>query len=650
LVRWAIWCAVLSIIVFLPGGLNRWVFPKETLLISSCVLGSLVPAVGRLPRWVWGVVGAGGLLLGVSALQSAAPIVQVLGRWPRYEGIITLSVYVAALWLGGHILGGGASAARIGTLRMAVGVASITLGLVSMAEALGLHPIPTNAARSGALLGNASDQGTVGVMFFAVLVVPVIRRWMTAPLYPPVTARKKAAFTAPAGTPVLALAGSAAALITVVISASRAAAIALVLVVVVATALEFVRRRVLSAAGYRPGENLTTASASARRRRRAVVFGVVIASVGAVLLVYPLIVRRLLGLTPLAARTVSDRQLIYSGAVDVGLRHPLFGVGPSGFVDAIPSVLDERWYSSVGQDVTLDSPHNWVLQALVAGGIPLAVLAVAFAVAAAVVGVRRWLSSVRSGLDSDRADHLAGSSFAVLGFGVALLSGFTSPGTTILAALLLGSLLSVRPLGVQRVSAQFGRLIRTVVLAAAAVFLALASIAEIPLQAGQGNAALGQITSAAADFDAALALRPWDADTASIASQLMASQAEADVPGAAKATVEYARRSLAATPGSVQSAKAMAVGQQHSGDFVGARQTLAALARRIPLDGGVALRLGGVEVLLEDYPAAEKQLLLATRLSPKDASPWKTLAYLYGRTGDTSAQSRALSRIQLLGG
>lgn len=622
LARWAVWLAVFSTIVLLPGALNRWVSPKEAVLGAACVLASLLVASGRLPRWMWIIVGLGGVILLAGALGSTAPIAQLFGRFPRYEGLVTLPVYVGALWLGARLFGPASTA--IASFRAAVALASIALGTVSIAEALGFSPLgsPTGG-RAGALLGNATDQGVVAVMFFAVLVVAVIRSWVNPP---PVAPKKKGKRVDEPARPWLAAVGVVAAVATVIVSASRAALIALVIVLVGLAILELLRGG----------------------RSRRVPWGFIGASIGTVAvlaLVFPLAARRVLGLTPLASATIDDRVLIYQGALDVAKDHLALGVGPSGFVDAVPAVLADSWYASVGEDTTLDSPHNWMLQALVAGGIPLLVAALTLAALVAVVGFNRWRSAAA---DQPRRDHLAGAGLAVLGFGVALMTHFTSPGTTILAALLIGSLVAVPPTPRLDVAAGFARLGRTGVLALWAIVLVVTALSELPLQTGAQQLAAGNVTGAKSSFDTALALRPWDADASSIAAQLMAQAADTGSPEAAPFGVDYAERALALTPDSIQAQKALAVGQQYSQDLAGARQTLARLAERVPLDAGVQLRLGIVLAQLELFDEAEAPLLRATQLSPDDPDAWQALAYVYERLGEPEkAQSAAQMQASL---
>jgi O-antigen ligase len=69
--------------------------------------------------------------------------------------------------------------------------------------------------------------------------------------------------------------------------------------------------------------------------------------------------------------------------------HPLSGVGPSGFVDALPRYLEAEWARTVGDIFPVDSPHNWPLQTLAVGGFPLLVLVVLLIMVSMVAVVRR---------------------------------------------------------------------------------------------------------------------------------------------------------------------------------------------------------------------------------------------------------------------
>jgi len=597
--------------------LTRWVFPKELVLAVACALIALVAGKGRLPIWFWSIIAAGSVVLISAALSGEAPLAQFLGRWPRYEGLITLSVYVAASWFGARALGPLASESRLGVFRNAVSVAAVVLGAVSVAEALGARPIPSDLDRPGALLGNATDQGVVGVMFFAILIVPAARFWLT-----PIATR---------GFSVMPAAGSIAALVTVVASASRTALVSLLITILGLGLLELIRARRF------------------RGRTALVTLGLVVVS-GLLILGSPLAASRVSGASPLAGSTIADRLINWQATVALVAGHPLAGVGPSGFIDAITPKLGPDWYAIVSPGSILDSPHSWPLQALAAGGVPLGILAISAACGVAAVGIRRWRATVVAKLSS-RADHLTGVGLATLGFSVALLTHFTSPGTTILASLLIGSLISLppkpRPLNI---GVEAGRYSRVLLLFAGIGILVAFCAGEVELQDGTSSVNAGKISEGEQSFSAALALRAWDSDAAGIASQVFAAAADRGVSSAAPLAVTWANRSLASTPRSISSLNALAVGQQYTGDFAGAKSTLQTAEDLAPLDGSIALRLGGILILLQDYGPAETQLKHAVQLSPTAPGPWQALAYLYSKTDRHELAADATSRARSLGG
>ena len=641
--QWVIWLSVLSVIAFLPDALNRWVFPKELVLAAACVLACLLSSRSRMPRWLWWSVGTGVLLLTISALLGDSPIVQLLGRWPRYEGLLTLSGYVAAVWLGARTLGGNSAQSRSGTFRHAIAVASLTLAGVSVTETFGIHLIPSNVHRPGALLGNATEQGIVGVMFFAILTVSQLRTWLAHREFNATPAKlRRTRGGPPLDVSWLELAGALGALGTVVVSASRAALAGLAVAVIAMVALEVIRS--------------SRARRSEEDRYRRPIFGALSIAVGSTALLasamaffFPAIVNRTLGLEPLTTSTITDRFAIYETTLRLASDHLAFGVGPNGFIDAVPPYFSRSWYRAVGPGATLDSPHNWVLQALSAGGLPLALLAIGLAVTTGIVGFTRWQSSI-SFTKSDLGEvHFAGSGIALLAYGIALLTHFTSPGTTLLASFLLGSLLAIeRPTSAQTdvvwLLTQFGRVLRVGLISVWAIVLALIVIGDVALAAGVRSGSTGDLAAAKESFSTAQALRPWDADGVSIAAQVMAHAADQRQPGAAELAVLYGERALALTPGSLPLLKAVAVGQQFTGDLPGALRSMSRAAELAPYDGEVAFRLGTVHMLSGEYELAEGELLRATELDPKDPAPWQTLAYLYEQAGRTQAADSANNR------
>ncbi len=195
-------------------------------------------------------------------------------------------------------------------------------------------------------------------------------------------------------------------------------------------------------------------------------------------------------------------------------------MGPSGYVDAIPAYHDGQYERDVGPQNPPDSPHNWILQAASAGGVLLALLAVALAGWTILTGWR----AVRRRTGSE-AVVVAGLLAGLTGYAVTLLFHFTTPGTAPLAALYAGALLS-QPIGAGG-GPRRSALVSASRLAAAAygvlaVVLVAAAFAEIPLRQALLRAAAGDLSAANHDFDLARTLRPWDPGVAQIATHAYA--------------------------------------------------------------------------------------------------------------------------------
>ncbi|MGA1835733.1 O-antigen ligase family protein [Herbiconiux sp. 11R-BC] len=577
--RVAIWVAVGAVIVFLPEGLFRWFLPKDAMLAVAAVVASASVAKGRLPRWMLVAMGMTVALLAVGVAFSASPWAALWGRWPRYEGIVSLSVYAVAVWSGARLLGPSAGERRLISWWSAVSTAAIALGAVSVLEALGLSPIATNLDRAGALLGNATDQGIVGAALFALLVPPgiaVFGEWLGG------RARIRRVLLMGGG-----LAGG---LSAVIVSASRAAFLAAGVAVVVLAALLLVQARARGrASGSTPSSRGSV--------RAALVAGAMLVVVAGIALAVPLTRDRLLGFSPLSFRTISDRFTIWQEALILVAQRPLVGVGPSGFVDAAPRIHDATWYRVVGSQTVLDSPHNVLLQAALGGGIVLPLVLLAAGSAVLWGGVRRWRGAVAASIRPaaakgrarpatppvvvGRANLLAGGIAALAAIAVALLTSFTVPATAVLACLVVGALVAAEP---GAPPPRMRRLALTGLLGAWALWLVVSAAAEIPFSQAFVLAQRGSIAGAQAAFETTQNLRPWDADVASIAAQTLSSTAVQGVPGAAPLAEAWARRALAVTPDSLPALRALASSQDAAGDLIGELATLDRVVELSPAD------------------------------------------------------------------
>ncbi|QHC65682.1 tetratricopeptide repeat protein [Rathayibacter sp. VKM Ac-2759] len=598
---------MLSTVVLLPGAMNRWVLPKDLVMAAAVVLASVATATGSLPRRLVMVVGTAIAMLAAAALLGAAPLVQLLGRWPRYEGAITVGVYLGAFWLGARLLGPRSHPHLLDVLLHSASVAAAAVAGLAALESLGLRPVPGDLARPGSLLGNASDQGVFGVVVVALLAPAAHRAW---------SRRSPDA--------VLLTIGLASALAAVVLSASRGALLGLAMALVV----------VLIGA-------LVTTDAKDRRRLLLLAGAATVGLAGLVLAI-PLTRERLLGLSPLASSSAAGRTTLWAETLRVVSAHPLLGVGPNGFMDAASTTHGPNWFAANGVGTTVDSPHSLLLQSATAGGVGLAVLLIAFCVLSLLAILRAWgAASAGDRIAAGRRPLLLSALAASLGYVTSLSTHFTTPGNTLLMAVLLGAAVSATPPPSPAGKRRWGSTARTVGLAAWVGLLALTTAAELPLQEGIEASGRGRITAAERAFDTAQALRPWDADVTSIAAQSLTAAASAGASGAARAAVERSTDALARVPGSVVAAKALAAAQQFAGDPGAAIATLTALDERAPNDPETRHRLGTLLFSLGETQRAGVLLESAAELAPTDVTIWRTLARYSTATGDADGLVRA---------
>ncbi|WP_146906864.1 O-antigen ligase family protein [Cellulomonas aerilata] len=619
--RPALWALALVPVAMVPGGLFRFAVAKLLVAVVAVGLAALARPAGRLPRPVGVVLGVGALVLVTSALSSAAPAAQLLGRWPRYEGLVALPVYVGALWAGARLLGPAAPVTRLRTLRTALAVVATVVGVVGAVEAGGGRPLGGDAARPGSLLGNATDLGLVGTVVLAVLLLPAWRE----------------------RRPVVVL-GAVAAATAVVASGSRAAALAALAAVVVLAASEVLRHR--GAPGPRswrlPPAALACLAAGA--------------ALAAALAAVPATRDRLLRLGDLSGGTVGGRRLLWADAGSLASDHPLLGVGPSGFVDAVAGRHSQAWALQVGSADPPDSPHAWPLQALLAGGMPLLVLAVVLAVTVVRLGARSW----RLSAGTSRADLVPGALAATGGYGLALLTHFTTPGTTPVVALLVGAMVATAPAASREpghgspagLGAPRGRTSRLVAAGAGVWGLALAAgtAAEVPLAGAVTAAAAGHTERATAGFDAAARLRPWDRDVALIAAQAFHAGSLAGDPASGAAALTWSERALTAAPDSLEAALVHGYARGVVGQVGPARAELDLLTARAPWHPDVRLAAGVLAAQGGDTGAAEEHFRTAARYAPADPLPWENLAIVYRFTGRPDLAAAAEATARRLGG
>lgn len=593
---------MLAIVFTLPGAFERWILAKELVFLCAVLIACSAPAAGRVPRVVWGLIAAGGLVLAVAALASAQPLTALFGRWPRYEGLVSLPVMVAAVWLGARLLGPGAGSERGAVWARAVSLASLAVAAVGALEAAGLRPIVSDLARPGSLLGNASDQGIAGAVFTAVLLPAVL----SAVAERGGRAAGGGIDRAPWAT-LLIWSGACGGVLSVALSGSRAGMLALLAGVLCAAACWALPRW-----------------ADRRREalRGAAFAGAAVVVSAAVVLLLPSARDRLLGASGYAASTVTDRLLIWSETLGIVRDHPWLGVGPGGYVDAIAREHGPEWFAAVTPGTVLDSPHNWPLQALVAGGIPLLLIAVALLATVAVLGIRRLLAEGSGPLSgwidagSERVPNRSGLVAGSLGGLAAVCIGwsthFPMPSTGLLAGLLLG-ISCAEP--VRRGASRGWRRARALLAAVWLLLFGVVVAAEYPLAAG---VAASSAEDADRAFAAAAALRPWDGEVASIAAQTFAAHANAGAVGAGEYGAAWADRALELIPHSAAARTALGISLRAQGDLPGAAEALSAVLEAQPNDPRAMAQLGVTLMIAGDTGRGSALIERAASLAGDD--------------------------------
>ncbi len=530
-----------------------------------------------LPAALLVALGAGLLVATVAAALGDAPLAQLVGRYPRSEGLPLLVGYAGALLAGARLAG--LSAAGRELMVRSLEVVVVILAVVAVVETM------VGADRVRTTLGNASAAGVFGAMALGLLV----HRWLARP------------------TP-RALPGIVAAVLLVGLTASRGALLGAALAVVVATAL-----------------------AAGPLRHRAVTAGAALGGLVVVGAALPLTRARLTGASELAGATVTGRRLLWEETWQLVLAHPVLGVGPSGFVDAVGRFHTPRWQQAVGPGLPPDSPHDVVLQVLAAGG-------VAGLLAALVAGGLVLGSLVRRRAEADgwSGGVLAGAA----GAGGVLLTHFTDAGTMVPLLVLVGSAVAVPAGALPRWAERAVGALLAVTAGGLLVLSVTGLVGETAI--ASGARALSAGTDPTPSFDLARSARPWDGDTPRRTGQALARYAEAQgAGGAADAAVLRLRKAVRALPDSGEAWSDLGLALDLAGrpeEAVGAYDRAVRLE---PTNPATLLRRGVALAGAGRAPAAEADFLAAARLRPRDVAPWENLAGLRRSVGDEAGAAQA---------
>ncbi|WP_460810368.1 O-antigen ligase family protein [Nocardioides salsibiostraticola] len=553
---------MLAPLAWIPGGFTRFTFPKLLCVALAGLIAARLSRGGRLPPALIALTGAGFVVLALAAVFGPTPMASLVGRWPRYEGLPVLAIYVGAAWLGARSVG--AAGRHLGVLNLWAAIASVALAAGSALEQLGVSPLGESSIdRPGSFLGNATDQGAVGLMLAAVLLSALLRpsvgeadrRWL--------------------------LAGVVGGLATVAMSGSRTG-IALSLIVVIVIPL------------------LTSA-----RRRAAQIIAVAAAALILLAVALPGTRERVLG-----TRTLEGRLIQWKLTGQLVRDHLVSGVGPSGYEDAFGRYESAQWLAWAGAGQVPDSPHSWLLQAAVAGGLPLLLLAVAMAAYVVVVGFQRLRA----------APSLLGVYVAVLAYGVSLLINFTAAGPACLAAVLAGALLAAPETSSEARSGSDRVAYRPLVSGVsilALLFTGTASVAELELQRGVEAARQGDTAEATSAIASAGKWRPYDSDIEMIGAQAIAIAASNGDQDAAEEALRLAESSLSRTPDSCSALVAAGVSSLSLDRVEDARRHLDDAVTNCPMRPGAYIQRAIARFGMRDVTGARADLDRALELNPR---------------------------------
>ena len=574
-----------SALALLPGASQPYPMAKAAVAaVGAALVLSLRRRCG-LPVWItiWIAVAIVALL--IAALMSENPMAAVFGRFPRYEGVWVVTTYLAVL----------AAGARLRFWRNARELVERTLAvaaLVVCAVAAFQQLVPSGSYRVESVFGNASDLGAWAAIVALVLMPRVLER------------------------DPLAIAGVAAALISLVLSASRGALLGLAVGLVFLLVCSYRSRRGLWLVGIGLG-------------------------VGLLALLTPFTRDRLTGESPLAAGTAAGRTWLWADTVTLLREHPIFGVGPSGFVDGIGAAHGAGWTANVGPVKPPDSPHNLVLQMLSAGGIFFGLALLVIAVLWVVYARRSWL------VDSA---PIAGACAGLAAYVVTLMTHFTSPGTTVTAAFLGGWVVSTQlptkgpALAMrERLSPKLGQWLPVVVVAVTAVVLAATSISEVFIARAISATEAGRVDQSKQDWQIAARLRPWDSDLTQREARAYSAAVQRGVIPAATCLAPTLR-AYEQFPSSSEVAVDRALCLDANVKYSDAFTVVSTALQRDPANVDLAILAGVTKAEAGDLNQAEKLLLEAAALRPTSPVPWQDLAVVYDRIGNTSAAANARAR------
>ena len=547
------------------------VMPLRTIVLGAALaIGLVVPSLTRLSRRLTIALGAGAVAFVVAALAGSTPLLSLVGRYPRYEGLPMVAAYAAALAVGARVL---TSAGPRRVFTSAIALAALANGLVAIGQA-----VVGGGDRVTGLLSNATTLGTFGLVALAVVGWALLTH----------------------ARPLL-WAGTVGAAACIVLSASRGVLVGLGVSLLVALAL---RRR----ASTTPRWYVLVAAA---------------AVVMAAALLVPSTAARITGSSPFSESTINGRLMLWGESVRLWLTHPLAGVGPSRFVDAINPFHTAQWAAAVGPYAPPDSPHDLLLQVVCSTGL----LGLATLAAIAVVATRDALAV--------RSPHLVVAATLTAGLLATYLTSFTDPITTTLGAFVVGGAVAVR---------HDAPLSQPVRIATVTGIGALTLWLGVSLVVGETQYARALAASSPeSPARSAIAARPWDPDLTRRVAYTVTAQAETS-----GADISYVlgplRAACARLPESTECLVTLSTASDVAGEHSAALQAAESALAIDPTDVDAHLARGIALAELSRPSDAEKAFLAAAQLRPTAPEPWTDLAKLYDSTGRASDATAARAK------
>lgn len=350
-------------------------------LERRCGTGLLATSRGRLPKPVAILLLVFLAVFTLAALPGDTPMLSLVGRFPRYEGLPVVAMYAAALWIGARSFGPKSVTNRD------TACAAIAVSAMAMASVVVMQSLMQPGQRVPGLLNSAMVTGTFGLISVGMLGWKI---WSEPRL--------------------LWILGALSGLVVIVLAGSRGALLGLV-------------PAVLLTALWRP-----FLKPSSRFWWIAPALAVLVTLGGVVAFL-----RYQEQLTLLQRFTDKDRLAMWGDTWQLVLSNPIFGVGPGQFVDSIGAYHGPDFHRWAENATHWDSPHSGVLQVLAAMGfVGLAVLvALLGAIAIRVLSSRTW--------DPWRL----GAVTTAIAVGVSFGTSFTDPITAPIVALAVGGAVSV---------------------------------------------------------------------------------------------------------------------------------------------------------------------------------------------------------------